>query len=227
MNERRKVPPELARAGFASWADLAKAIGTHPAHLYVVHRGERGLSAEFRSRLAQALNVPEQDVEAIVIRKSEQTKPDPAKPVPPRHVASDERSRDAIAMSIRALDREAPNVALALALLRDVSVPVVNAEESEVEPQTKAPPVPSAWNRTRTPPWPGEKFDKLVAVQEAGLGPGGGLRWIFRCECGNEVNWRVSLVRRNVSHGYCACPECYFRDHPKAAERRGYVSGRR
>lgn len=68
----------------------------------------------------------------------------------------------------------------------------------------------AAPSRGSPPPVAGEQFDKLTAVESAGIDAGGNLRWSFACVCGERVTWRVSTVRANVRRlGWCSCKACY------------------
>lgn len=74
----------------------------------------------------------------------------------------------------------------------------------------REPSKPSRAKRCAPPPVPGERFHKLTAVESIGLDPTGNLRWVFACDCGERVTWRVSTVRSNLkSLGWCSCTRCY------------------
>ena len=64
--------------------------------------------------------------------------------------------------------------------------------------------------RVRTPPKKGQRFGLLTAVSEIGRDERGNLKWLFRCDCGREVRWRVSTARSNAKNGWCSCAECYW-----------------
>lgn len=74
----------------------------------------------------------------------------------------------------------------------------------------------------RTPtviPVPGERLGRLTAIEPGPdyvRGNSREPRWVFACECGHVVTWKVSSVRSSLSRGWISCPDCY-RAH-KAAE---------
>lgn len=72
------------------------------------------------------------------------------------------------------------------------------------------------------PTRPGSRWHKLTAIAPGHpyMHASSGQmreRWVYRCDCGNEVLWQPSTVRANTRRGWCSCAVCY-RAHV-AAER--------
>jgi hypothetical protein len=65
-------------------------------------------------------------------------------------------------------------------------------------------------SRAACPIAAGQRFDHLVAVEPSTTDAKGNRRWVFTCDCGQQVTWRVSTVVSNVRRlGWCSCPDCY------------------
>jgi hypothetical protein len=67
--------------------------------------------------------------------------------------------------------------------------------------------------RSYQPIAPGDRFDRLVAVEDAGRDTRGNLRWRFTCLCGGSITTRPSNVRQWVRKiGWASCLVCYRRE---------------
>lgn len=62
----RTVPKPILVAGFASWKALAVAIDVSDSLLCHVRARRAPLSANLRAKLAAALNLPPDDVDAVL-----------------------------------------------------------------------------------------------------------------------------------------------------------------
>lgn len=57
---------------------------------------------------------------------------------------------------------------------------------------------------------PGDKFGHLTAIEPAPSDVGGNQRWVFACQCGRRVTWRVSTATSNLRKlGWASCGHCY------------------
>ena len=57
----------------------------------------------------------------------------------------------------------------------------------------------------------GQRFNRLTAVRQVENAPGyGQARWLFRCDCGNEI----TIFGYNAAHGRQKSCGCYKTDHP-------------
>jgi hypothetical protein len=57
---------------------------------------------------------------------------------------------------------------------------------------------------------PGDRHDKLVAVERLPNDPGGNQVWSWRCDCGALYRSRASNVTYTVrTIGWASCRECY------------------
>lgn len=64
----------------------------------------------------------------------------------------------------------------------------------------------------------GQRFGRLVAIEDSGNKPGAGRSWRCRCDCGNETIVPVRILRFGDTRS-CGCFDKERRQHPPLIER--------